>query len=273
MIFILGIDALDYELVNKWDLINLKQLEYSKIQVPINKKVGLPLSSEVWASFLVGEYVSINLKSSSNFINVILDILYAFNIDLYDGVGKKIQNILKTLGLSYPARIKDLNLRTFIDNSNAKEINAPYYSFDHSTINTLFNYNKGKISINQLIEKINLIYEKRKLQILNEVDDLNNIDVVFSYIHAIDILQHLLYDHISEIKKYYVDLDEYVAILKSKLNIKLNCPIFIIVSDHGFNFEIANHSKWGYYSSNINLMPKPKKITDFYKFLTSDNKY
>ncbi|EMR73484.1 hypothetical protein MCGE09_00588, partial [Thaumarchaeota archaeon SCGC AB-539-E09] len=35
--------------------------------------------------------------------------------------------------------------------TNSKEINSPYYSFDHSTIDALFNYNKGKISINKLI--------------------------------------------------------------------------------------------------------------------------
>ncbi|EMR73483.1 hypothetical protein MCGE09_00587 [Thaumarchaeota archaeon SCGC AB-539-E09] len=89
MIFILGIDSLDYDLVEKWNLQNLKQLEYNKIKVPINEKLGLPLSSEVWASFLVGKYVSVELKSSSNFINAMLEILYTFNISLIYGVGKK----------------------------------------------------------------------------------------------------------------------------------------------------------------------------------------
>jgi len=272
LIFILGIDALDYELVNKWNLNNLKQLEYNKINVPINEKIGLPLSSEVWASFLVGEYVSINLKSSSYLINIILDILYALNIDLHDGFGKKIKNILKILGFSSPARLKGLNQKTFIDVTSAKEINAPYYGFDHSTIDALFNYNRGKISINKLIEEIELIYEKRKTQILNEVNGFENIDVVFSYIHATDILQHLLYNRISIIKKHYIDLDKYVLILKSKLDTKYNCPIFIIVSDHGFDFKIGNHSRYGYYSSNINLIPKPSKITDFYNHIIKVNK-
>jgi len=267
LIFIFGIDALDYDLVEKWDLKNLKQLEYNKISVPINKKIGLPLSAEVWASFLTGKYISINLKSSSYIKNIILDVLYYFNIDLLDGFGKKVKNILKKLGFSSPARFKDLNHKTFLDLNNSKEINAIYYSFDHSTINALFHYNNGKITFKKLIEEIDLIYENRKIQILNELDNVENVDIIFVYMHAIDILQHLLYNHIKKIKKYYIDIDNYVSLLKNIIDIKFTHSNFIIVSDHGFDFELGNHSIYGYYSSNLNLIPKPSEITDFYKLI------
>lgn len=272
MIFIFGIDALDYDLVEKWDLKNLKQLEYNKIIVPINEKIGLPLSAEVWASFLTGKYISINLKSSSYIKTMILNVLYMFNIDLLDGFGKKIKNVLKKLGFSSPARFKGLNQKTFLDFKNSKEINAIYYSFDHSTINTLFQYNNGKITFKQLIEKIDLIYENRKIQILNELDNAENVDVIFAYMHAIDILQHLLYNHVAEIKKYYIDIDNYVSLLKNIINTKFKNSNFIIVSDHGFDLELGNHSKYGYYSSNLNLIPKPSEITDFYNIVMRENK-
>ncbi len=64
LIFILAIDALDYELVKKLNLKNLKQLEYNKIEVPINEKLGVPISADVWASFLIGKNISVNLQIS-----------------------------------------------------------------------------------------------------------------------------------------------------------------------------------------------------------------
>ena len=42
---------------------------------------------------------------------------------------------------------------------------------------------------------------------------------------------------------------------------------FIIVTDHGFDFSIMNHSQYGFYSSNRKLEPEPRKITDFYQWV------
>jgi len=55
-----------------------------------------------------------------------------------------------------------------------------------------------------------------------------------------------------------------VSVLKRRLKDSFGEIIFIIVSDHGFDFEKGDHSMKGFYSSNIYLIPKPEKITDFY---------
>lgn len=263
MIFILGIDSLDYELVEKWKLKNLKQLEYGEINVPISEKLGIPSSPEVWGSFLAGRHVYINFQTISS-MNPILTMINKLNINLYKGFGRKIMRFVKTLGIRTPHRFGCLKDETFLDITNSKEINVPFYSFDNATFDIASLFGVNKLSLNRTVEEIIFVYENRKKQILSEIEKINNSEIVFAFIHTIDMLQHLLYNHISEIKKNYIDLDNYVSILKRKLENNYENVIFIFVSDHGFDFQKGTHSMKGFYSSNVNLIPKPENITDFY---------
>lgn len=265
MIFILGIDALEYELVDKLNLNNLKQLEYSKIIVPLNGEIGLPSSPEVWASFLVGEHMPMNFVSSSPFTATIIKVIEFFHIDLDKGLAKKIKNIFtKLYDFSAPSRFGCLKEKTFLDITNSKEINVPYYSFDHKTFQTAYLFGYNKISLAKAVKETKVIYENRKIQIISLINEINDYDLVFAFMHTTDILQHFSYLHFSEIKKHYIDLDHYISILKRKLETSFEDVIFIIVSDHGFDFDKGTHSMKGFYSSNIHLIPKPEKITDFY---------
>ena len=104
------------------------------------------------------------------------------------------------------------------------------------------------------------VYKDWKQRIFSEGEKLEDFDVVFAFMHFPDIIQHLLFIRPLKIKEFYVDLDNYVSILKRRIE----APLFLIVSDHGFDLETKTHSKHGFYSSSISLNPKPKRITDFY---------
>jgi len=65
------------------------------------------------------------------------------------------------------------------------------------------------------------------------------------------------------IRRFYIDLDNYVSVLKRSIETSL----FLIVSDHGFDLKAKSHSRYGFYSSNIHLESKPKDITDFYHLI------
>lgn len=264
LIFILCIDALDYDLVEEIGLNNLKQLNYGKIVVPINKKIGLPISTEVWASFLTGRHISKSFENYSIYINILLKISDFFNITIASGIGKKVKDFLKKLGFNAPIRFGSLNKKTFLDITNSMEINLPFYSFDNKTFDIGYLFGTGKLSLKQTIKEIDSIYEMRKIQIINEIDNIGNKDIIFAYVHSLDMLQHLLFLNIKKIEQYYIDLDYYVSILKRKIKKSFGDVIFIIVSDHGFDFDKGTHSMNGFYSSNTPLIPKPEKITDFY---------
>lgn len=263
LIYILGIDALDYELVEKLNLNNLKQLEYDKIIVPIDEKGGYPLSPEVWSYFLIGKNISKGFEKSYNFTRYLVKLNRYLNVDFSKGFSRRIKNLyLKVFTSSL--RFGKLKQNTFLDVTKSMEINVPFYSFDNKTFDVGHIFGIGELSLEETIKEIKVIYENRKKQILSEIKNIKEKDVVFAYMHTTDMLQHVSHLRISVIKKHYIDLDSYVSILKRKLEDNFNKVIFIIVSDHGFDFNIGNHSMKGFYSSNVKLIPKPEKITEFY---------
>lgn len=263
MIFILGIDALDYELVEKINLNNLKQLEYGKVIVPIHKELGVPLSPEVWASFLAGIYISKDFKKPQYFTRYLLKLIPSLRINSSKGFLNKFKFLYNKL-FTVSKKFGNLNVKTFLDTTQSMEINVPFYSFDNKTFDIVNLFGTGKLSLNQTIKEIDTIYEMRKNQIINEIDNIENEDVVFAFMHTTDVLQHMSFINFSKIRQHYKDLDNYVSVLKRKLEDSFRDIIFIIVSDHGFDFGIGDHSKYAFYSSNHHLIPKPEKITDFY---------
>ena len=54
-VLILGIDAIEYDLIEEWNLKNLKQKEYGKIKVPITKNLDEPATEIVWPCFITGK--------------------------------------------------------------------------------------------------------------------------------------------------------------------------------------------------------------------------
>ncbi len=266
MIFILGIDALDYELVEKLNLNNLKQLEYSKIVVPINKKLGHPLSPEVWASFLTGKYIPKKFPEQPHFTRFLFKLNSSLKIDFSKGVLKKLRLlILKRFLISN--KFGNLNKKTFLDITQSMEINVPFYSFDNKTFDIGHLFGLEELSLKKTVNGIKLIYEDRKKQIFSKIDNIRNEDVVFAFMHTLDMLSHCAFLRGSEIELHYLDLDNYVSLLKRKLEDSFGDVIFIIVSDHGFDFDKGTHSMMGFYSSNTHLISNPEKITDFYKII------
>ena len=262
--FILGCDGLDYNLVEKWNLQNLKQEVYGKISVPINKQRGLPTSPEVWASFLTGKQVlGLELDRiglAGKVLNIIISLRKKINLSL--GIGKPFRR--KARIRTFPK----LKMSTFIDIPEVSEINAPFYSYDHTVLSAICQFGNNEISMQQAINKILEIYGKRKEQILRETKKkLRKSKVVFAYIHFPDVIQHFLFIKPLLVKKHYVDLDNYVLNLKKILNDDI---MFIIISDHGFDLEKGTHSIYGFFSSNNILNPMPERITDFYNIILDE---
>ena len=266
LIYILGIDGLEYELVEKLNLNNLKQLEHTKIVVPIHKELDHPLSPEVWAAFLTGKYTPKHFEKPQKFVRFLLKLNRSLKIDYSKGFLNRFKNFYLE-NFTSANRFGNLEQKTFLDITKSYEINVPFYSFDNKTFNILYLFGLEKLSLTQSINEIKTVYEERKKQIINEINYISNSDVVFSFMHTLDVLQHLSFLHFSEVKKHYLDLDNYVSILKNNLEDTFGEINFIIVSDHGFDFEIGDHSMMGFYSSNTYLIPKPVEITDFYAII------
>lgn len=266
-IFILGLDGLEYDFVEKWNMVHLAQRDYSKITVPLSEKTGTPTSPEVWASFLTGKHVQMSFDAISPPLAPLLNLLGFMRkyINLSLGLNRKIrENVPMKMWKHWHTGFPPLKQKTFLDLTNSKEINAPYYSYDDVAFTVMRNFGDGKLSLRQSIGILKALYGKSKNRILRETESFQDADVVFAYMHFPDILQHLLFVRPSEIKKHYIDLDNYASVLKSRIK---DSTLFIIVSDHGFSFGTKLHSKHAFYSSNVILEPKPKRITDFFQII------
>lgn len=262
MIYILGLDGVDYNFIEKWDLKNIKQNHYSQIEVPIDKNMLIPKSPEVWASFLTGKNVDnidfINISPYSKIRQNILKTVKILrkHIPLSLGIGEVIRDI-PTL------RFPNLNKTTFLDITKSKSINVPYYNYDHKEFEKLKKLRDDNVSIDELIDEIYKLWEERKGQILYESKNIKNYDVVFAFENCSDQIQHFSFLRPEEIKKFYSDMNNYILKLKKVVG---KCTFFI-VSDHGFDLNTEKHSLYGFYSSNILIKPEPTKITDFYNIV------
>lgn len=256
MLFILGLDGLDYRCVTQWNLVNLKQQEFGKIIVPISQGRKQPLSPEVWGSFLTGEELTGLNFSRPGIKGKVLGLLISLRKRVNFGFG--MGNHFRT-----KRNFPKLNRSTFIDREGVTEINAPYYSYN-GTIDIVERIGRGEISLNDAVSELMEIYRIRKRQIKQELMEkmLSN-EVIFAFLHFPDMVQHLALSRERMIKSIYADLDYFIVELKEIIN----DGVFIIVSDHGFDPQTGYHSRFGFYSSNTKLDPKPEKITDFYHHL------
>jgi len=260
-VFILGLDGLEYDFVEKWNLMNLKQVEYGKIKVPTDEKQKVPKTPTVWAAFLTGKsMVGMHFVKPLRIAIPLKILSFARKyVKISLGLGEKI-------ALKAPSKFPKLKQKTFLDVKKFNEINAPYYSYDGKVLDIYNRFYKEELTLRETINALKKLYESRKEKILDEAISLQDVDGIFAYMHFPDALQHLLFTRVYEIKKIYLDLDKFVSVLKDKIETSL----FLIVSDHGFDLKKGNHSKHGFYSSNISLNPKPKRITDFYNLIVND---
>jgi predicted AlkP superfamily phosphohydrolase/phosphomutase len=267
--FILGLDAIEYDFVEAWNTRNLMQTEYGKIEVPLGED-GIPHSPQVWASFLTGNIENLDFKRGSGIYGIIYACrkFYKKYIDLPLGIIKRFRK--RSLEMRGPLTFDSkLPNPTFLDTINSKAINAPYVNHDNSCFILSHKFSIGELSLEETLELLKSDYHEHKQLILKEVESLTDVDVVFAFINHIDHFQHKAMYRQEIVEEIYSDIDNYVGVLKEKLTIKYPNSYIIIVSDHGFDFNTGKHSKHAFYSTNIPLDPAPKKITDFYKIVTS----
>lgn len=236
-LLILALDGLEYNTVHNAKLTHLQQRQYGKLVVPIHPKHNAPSSPEVWATFLTGKHIRKSMKR----------ILKETN-------GKH----------GHLSRFPELNQTTFLDVTNSKAVNVPYYNYDNAFFDAMYRFCVSNVPTLQAIEELTAIYERRKRQVFKEVSEWGDADVIFAFIHFPDALQHWCLFNRSVVHEHYFDLDNYVGFLSIGLEDDVT---FIIISDHGFDWDKSLHSKHGFYSINRPLTPSPTKITDFYDYI------
>lgn len=229
---IIGIDALDITMINKLNLMGLKQAQHGALKVPLNSVSGYPRSSSVWASFLVGQEREIEFIRNSEGINT----------------------------------FRGLDEKAFLDLDGVKGINVPYHDHEVDTATKLVRLRKKLRWWPWAHVKMVDIHNSRTVELFNEIGNSSDYKVLFAFIQTLDTLSHALYLRPKIIKNVYRTMEiEFMALKR-----KLVDDMIIIVSDHGFQYHGLHkgyHSYTGFYSCNHILDPKPANITDFYEMV------
>lgn len=272
-VIILAYDGLEYDLVEKFNLENLKQKEYGKTDISDFKVTSTPI---LWGSFLTGERITKYLKRDLIKNRVISFIYYSLEelrrrlkLDR-TSLGDIITNVIQKVD-SYRSNFWKLNIpveTTFLSSFNKVEIiDVPLLNNKSEKVYELAEVLNERISEREWEQRIWKQYQRKKKKLLHSLNNKN--DLLMIWICISDVFGHLFRGDLSKMFEVYQELDELTK------EVKLNAPEdtwILIVSDHGMRRlgeRYGDHSKmnYGFYSSNIVLKLNRPKITDFYNII------
>ncbi len=232
MITVIAIDALEFDLVENFDMKNMKLSYYGKTDI---SEFSEPRTMVLWSSFMTGEnkeeeVLALGDKEMwhykipheqtffSKFENPKIIDLPGYNYDLDQH--KKERDLLKAF---FKTEVEEEKIAT------RKQYNA--HCFDH--------------------------HRAVKNDFLSSLDKEH--DLLLGYFSVADVIGHLNFGKKAMMKMIYRDLDEIIAIAKDKRPGNL-----IVLSDHGMEpiGQFGDHSNYGFWSTNFKNLGLPK-ITDF----------
>jgi hypothetical protein len=228
MIVVLAIDALEYDLVEKFRCGNLMQTFYGKTDI---SEFSEPRTMVLWSSFMTGK-------------NMEQEIL---------ALGDK--------GM-WNARID--TARTFFSKfDNPAIIDLPGYNYDipqHAAERDLLTKffetksNPEKESVREAYNRVAFDHHKKIKRDFSQALGESH-DLVLCYFSIADVIGHLNFGNTLLMKMIYHDLDEIAG--------SVDLPL-LVVSDHGMKAIgiFGDHSSYGFWSTGAYDLGVPK-ITDF----------
>jgi hypothetical protein len=229
---ILAIDALEYDLVERFDCAHLHQRYYGKTDI---REFSEPRTMVLWTSFMTGMNMERQVLALGD------KEMWNLSLDIGKTLFKKFDNpsIIDLPGFSYDleqhAQERNL-LKQYFDTSNSGEKERIRNAYNHLAFE---HHRKIKAAFRKALEEDH--------------------DFVLGYFSVADVIGHLNFDNTILMRMVYRDLDEIAATVKKDM---------IVLSDHGMvKLGIfGDHSDYGFWSTRDRDLGTPK-ITDFYNIL------
>ena len=227
MIVVLAIDALEYELVEKFDCKNLKQKFYGKTDI---SDFSQPRTMVLWSSFITGENKEKEVLINGN---------------------KEMWNKKWSTKETFFSKFK-----------NPSVIDLPSFSYDleahEQSRNLLKKFFESKSDEEK--EKIRKKYNEdafshhRKIKRMFLESLEKNHDLVVGYFSIVDVIGHLNFGNAVMMKLLYREMDDLAKICQEKSD-KL-----LVLSDHGMKAigYFGDHSDHGFWSTNWKDLGRPK---------------
>jgi hypothetical protein len=270
---ILAFDGLEYDLVERYRLKNIKQRQYDKLSIPKEcytetrdprgEKVYEPWTPYVWSAFLTGKLpdeVGLSKETLMKWDKSALQLLRTLSMKIGLGSIRNKGRIFEKLGFK-----------------------RKHFSLEDHQCPTIFNYTETPCIINvptvskewgvqlegkNFSEMLRVSWQRFydvKRKTLESVEG-GGWDLLMAYTRLLDVVGELCYGNFRKLFRAYNACNEFAGRVKESLND--NDVLCLIISDHGMerfgNTSFGRHSDHAFYSVNVTTSWKPKTILDFF---------
>lgn len=279
---VLGIDALEYNLVEEFKLDELKQKAYTKLDL---SDFPLVLSELIWPSMLTGhldEEMISKVKMSTGALTQRNSPPFRFlrrilPLKTKRFLGKKVWGWLYKQIMGNPKEVistylREIGIQTILEEYGDKAWHNSipglgYPGLSEKEIDMLEKALEDPQARKAWTKHLKGKYEKRVQELRYALKEKNDFDLIFWYTHYPDYAGHAYGGRKLQMMSMYLDLNKLTSWIKKKLN--QNDALYII-SDHGMKplGKYGVHSNHGFFSSNDgNLINKPQEL---YQLLKED---
>ncbi len=232
MITIIAVDALEYSLVEEFNLRGIKQKFYGKTDIT---EFSQPRTMVLWSSFMTGQNKEAEILAKGD------REMWNTRIPLEETFFSRFDNpkIIDLPGYNY-----DLN-----QHSRERELLKAYFSAEDE---------EKKKEIKKEYNDLSFAHHRKiKEEFFKALGEDH--DLVLGYFSVADVIGHLNFGNRLLMKMIYRDIEDIVKTAEAKAPGKK-----IVLSDHGMKpvGAYGDHSDYGFWSTNFTDLGTPK-ITDF----------
>lgn len=290
-VFIAAIDGLEYNLVEKWDIGKFKQAKYGRHDVKVAVREGDPLYTPlIWASFLLGQPAYkygfdmsyIQSRKAEYGYNPLLRLLFKARLRLLGSRRLGVREFLSRIGLFNSEAVRrtthkievmppDLVEKTFIHEARRRGYrvwyrNIPSLPGDKYAEYRAFLYKYFEADIRERLRMLDQLYRESESDLVDALKAVaDGYDLIVYYTPLLDEAHHMLYRPgkpklMVRLRRYYRLVEDQVGRIAEALG---GDWVLLIVSDHGYDPSIHEHSDYGFWSFSRGLGYEPRTILDF----------
>ena len=282
-IFIIGLDALEYNIVTTFRFTILLQKDYGKIDLtPYKMKLITPWLWSIIISGKINTGITHFVTYESRILRFIEKILT--HPTLYKKVEKIIESLRKrredrsgTAFFFYRKGIKvrpmgkeDLKVKTIFDIiPNSYAICIPGYNLwkEQFLVDLLLPLTKciGNRELTLKRLRLQWLLERKKKKILESLLRRGDWNLIMVHFYITDVVGHLYWNKPIMLLETYKIMSRWIREWKRILNTYTEPVWILILSDHGMRRGL--HTDHAFWSSNFKLKKRPKRLTDFFKMI------
>lgn len=268
---VLGYDALDPRLVEKFGMENLKQAEYGKTDISEFDKVATPI---IWGSGITGQNIESDFtkERGSQTMRNVLKKPYRTLKRLSPKSAIALRKFLKNIGVLTKIRgdifkvnvKRGLGLDTVFDRNGSVGINIPGYNWENMPKHSMDDFFEDRVDEEEYDKGVWSCYEDTKEKLLSNLDK----NFVMAWFSPADRIGHIWRGDEDKMRETYKELNDLAGKVKEGFD-----GLVLIFSDHGMDLmgDFGDHTDidFGYWSSSRKLGLRNPRFVNF-KFIIED---